>query len=217
MMMNAYNELYRNDAQKTLAFMFDYAVNDCGLDIDWIADLFVMSGYSKQFETGNAAFISGVSGIELAEMVIRYAYPNEIVRRVASQPTNKSAEYWAGWALADYQWYSSYRFSDIFERVKMSGIVKMYPLYHEMDVAQFREAMDEKMQGVLLETKLKRIREARGLSQSELAKLSGVSLRSIQMYEQRGNDIDKAQGQTLYKLSVILGCQIEDLLENPNR
>ena len=86
-----------------------------------------------------------------------------------------------------------------------------------MDVAQFREAMDEKMQGVLLETKLKRIREARGLSQSELAKISGVSLRSIQMYEQRGNDIDKAQGQTLYKLSVILGCQIEDLLENPNR
>ncbi len=217
MMMNAYNELYRTDAQKTLAFMFDYAVNDCAYGIDWIADLFVMSGYAKLFETGNAAFISGVSGIELAEMVIRYAYPDDIIGRHASQPTDKSAEYWAGWALADYQWYSSYRFSDIFERVKMSDIVKMYPLYHEMDVAQFREAMDEKMQGVLLETKLKRIREARGLSQSELAKLSGVSLRSIQMYEQRGNDIDKAQGQTLYKLSVILGCQIEDLLENPNR
>ena len=216
-MMNAYNELYRTDAQKTLAFMFDYAVNDCGLDIDWIAKLFVMSGYSTLFETGNAAFISGVSGIELAEMVIRYAYPDDSIGRHAAQPTDKSAEYWAGWALADYQWYSSYRFSDIFERVKMSDIVKMYPLYHEMDVAQFREAMDEKMQGVFLETKLKRIREARGLSQSELAKLSGVSLRSIQMYEQRGNDIDKAQGQALYKLSVILGCQIEDLLENPNR
>ena len=211
-MMNAYNELYRTDAQKTLAFMFDYAVNDCGLDIDWIAKLFVMSGYSTLFETGNAAFISGVSGIELAEMVIRYAYPDDSIGRHAPQPTDKSAEYWAGWALADYQWYSSYRFSDIFERVKMSDIVKMYPLYHEMDVAQFREAMDEKMQGVFLETKLKRIREARGLSQSELAKLSGVSLRSIQMYEQRGNDIDKAQGQALYKLSVILGCQIEDLL-----
>ena len=216
-MMNAYNESYRNDAQKTLALMFDYAVNDCKFDIDWIANLFVMSGYSKLFETGNAAFISGVSGVELAGAVIRYAYPDDNIRQDASQTTDKSAEYWAGWALADYQWFSSYRFSDIFERVKMSDIAKMYPLYHEMDITQFREAMDEKMQNVLLETKLKRIREARGLSQSELAKLSGVSLRSIQMYEQRGNDIDKAQGQTLYKLSVVLGCQIEDLLENPNR
>ena len=216
-MMNAYNESYRNDAQKTLALMFDYAVNDCKFDIDWIANLFVMSGYSQLFETGNAAFISGVSGVELAGAVIRYAYPDDNTRQDASQTTDKSSEYWAGWALADYQWFSSYRFSDIFERVKMSDIVKMYPLYHEMDITQFREAMDEKMQGVLLETKLKRIREARGLSQSELAKLSGVSLRSIQMYEQRGNDIDKAQGQTLYKLSVVLGCQIEDLLETPNR
>ena len=217
-MMNAYNESYRNDAQKTLALMFDYAVNDCKFDIDWIANLFVMSGYSKLFEAGNAVFISGVSGVELAGAVIRYAYPDDNIRRQdASQTTDKSAEYWAGWALADYQWFSSYRFSDIFERVKMSDIVKMYPLYHEMDITQFREAIDEKMQGVLLETKLKRIREARGLSQSELAKLTGVSLRSIQMYEQRGNDIDKAQGKTLYKLSVVLGCQIEDLLEAPNR
>ena len=51
--------------------------------------------------------------------------------------------------------------------------------------------------------------------QSELAKESGVPLRSIQMYEQRNNNIDKAQAQTVYKLSRVLGCNIEDLLENP--
>ena len=55
------------------------------------------------------------------------------------------------------------------------------------------------------------------LTQSELAKKSGVSLRSIQMYEQRKNDIDKAQGHTLYKLSVALGCDMGDLLERPNK
>ena len=47
------------------------------------------------------------------------------------------------------------------------------------------------------------------------AKLSGVSLRSIQMYEQKVNDIDKAQARTVYKLSRVLGCTVEDLLENP--
>ena len=62
---------------------------------------------------------------------------------------------------------------------------------------------------------LKTIRENRGISQVELAALSGVKLRSIQMYEQKVNDIDKAQARTLYKLSRVLGCSIEDLLENP--
>ena len=52
-------------------------------------------------------------------------------------------------------------------------------------------------------------------SQAELAKASGVSLRSIQMYEQRVNDIDKAQAQTVYKLSRVIGCEMEDLLEKP--
>ena len=73
------------------------------------------------------------------------------------------------------------------------------------------------MATIIKDTKLKQIREANELSQSELSKLSGVNLRSIQMYEQRKNDIDKAQGQTLYKLSVVLCCEIEDLLEQPNK
>ena len=65
------------------------------------------------------------------------------------------------------------------------------------------------------DSKLKRIRESRGLSQSELAEQSGINVRNIQMYEQRVNNIDKAQARTLYKLSRVLGCDIEDLLENP--
>lgn len=33
------------------------------------------------------------------------------------------------------------------------------------------------------------------------------------MYEQRHNDINKAQAETLHRLSIVLGCNIEDLLE----
>ena len=63
-------------------------------------------------------------------------------------------------------------------------------------------------------TNLKKIRQAQGLSQSKLACLAEVELRSIQMYEQRRNDINKAQVETLYKPARVLGCNIEDLLEN---
>ena len=33
--------------------------------------------------------------------------------------------------------------------------------------------------------------------------------------EQRFNDIDKAQAQTVYKLSRVIGCTMENLLECP--
>ena len=63
------------------------------------------------------------------------------------------------------------------------------------------------------ETRLKRIRYAYGCSQSRLAKMSGVGLRSIQMYEQRNKDINKASALTLYRISKVLGCSMEQLLE----
>ena len=62
-------------------------------------------------------------------------------------------------------------------------------------------------------TNLKRIRTAAGLSQSQLAELSGMSLRSLQHYEQGSRDINKAQGQTLLCLARALKVTIEDILE----
>ena len=47
----------------------------------------------------------------------------------------------------------------------------------------------------------------------KLAKRSQVSLRSIQMYEQRNKDINKASAETVLRLSRVLGCTMEDLLE----
>ena len=64
-----------------------------------------------------------------------------------------------------------------------------------------------------IETNLKCIRTAKGYSQKQLAELSGVSLRSIQMYEQRRKDINKAQSDSLYRLAKSLNCTMEDLLE----
>ena len=42
---------------------------------------------------------------------------------------------------------------------------------------------------------------------------SGVTLRMIQLYEQRQNDISKAQVNVVISLANALGCRVEDLLE----
>lgn len=61
--------------------------------------------------------------------------------------------------------------------------------------------------------KLQEIRKQRGLSQRDLANLSGVNFRTIQGYEQEQKDINKASGITLYKLAKSLNCRMEELLE----
>ena len=66
-----------------------------------------------------------------------------------------------------------------------------------------------------MKTNLARYREEAGFSQVELSARSGVGLRSIQMYEQGRNDINRAQGIALYRLAKALGCAMEDLLESP--
>ena len=60
---------------------------------------------------------------------------------------------------------------------------------------------------------LKEYRAKAGLSQSQLGESSGVNVRMIQYYEQGVKDINKASGETLYKLSQALGCKMEDLMD----
>lgn len=62
-------------------------------------------------------------------------------------------------------------------------------------------------------TKLKDLRSRRELTQAELAERSGVNLRTIQNFEQRKNDINKAEAITVYRLAVALHCDMRDLLE----
>ncbi len=213
-MIHAYSEFYLNDAKQNLAELFDYAITTCNFDADVFAMMFISSGYADKFERGNPAIVAGMSGIELARRVIAYAYPKrEFAEKIHRE--ERSEAYWAGWALAEYQWITGKRFKDIFARISMSFIIEMYPVYHEMDIGHFIEEMNRRYHETGMDTRLKIIRENRGVSQAELANLSGVKLRSIQMYEQKVNDIDKAQAGTVYKLSRVLGCTVEDLLENP--
>ena len=61
--------------------------------------------------------------------------------------------------------------------------------------------------------RLKRAREAAGLSQRALAEKAGVSVRMVQFYEQGLKDINRAAAMTVYKLARVLGVKMEDLLE----
>lgn len=62
------------------------------------------------------------------------------------------------------------------------------------------------------EVLLKQIRENRGFSQSELSKLTGVSLVTLKAYEQGVRDLDNAGLNNLLKLANALGVRLDSLL-----
>ena len=212
MEMHAYFEDYLETAQRILGDMLDFAVNSYGFDADDFFGMFIVSGVAGQFQNGNPSYVAGKTGCEIVKEVIQKSgLKVEEIEDVMY--VDKSPEYWAGWALAFYQWYSTKSFSRIFRAVPIREILRMYPVFHEMDIMKFVDAMNEKIKQFYPETNLKRIRCYAGYSQKELADLSGVSIRQIQLFEQRQRDINKAQALSVAKLRRVLGCRSEDLLE----
>lgn len=211
-MIRAYREIYLNKAQSALGDAFDYAVNACGIPGADFAKLFTASSLSKRMENGEPAILAGKSGIEIAAEVIEET-TGRLPDTVPQAQFGRSKEYWIGWAFAYYQWYSARSYGEIFQALPYSDLIRLYGTLHEADISKFADVADTRMRECFRETNLKRIRTAYGVSQAELSRQSGVTLRSVQMYEQRRKDINKASAETLYRLAKTLGCSIEDLIE----
>lgn len=210
MRIQAYQESYLNNARVTLASLFDYAINDCSYEPNEFSMHFLISGIAKQFSKGNPKYISGKSGVELGIEIMESVWQREFYVCPKIR-TYRTKEYWAGWALAYFQWTTSKTFDEIFDRISLKEIIQMYNPYHESDISKFVEYLTAIY--FSKETNLRKIRRRNKLTQESLAELSTINLRSIQMYEQRNNDINKSQSVTLFNLSKILNCQMEDLLE----
>ena len=212
MTTRAYQETYLSKAQAALGDAFDYAVGTCHIPGSDFIKLFIASSVSKRMENGEPAILAGKSGIEIAADVV-FETTGRQLETDPQEHFGRSREYWIGWAVCYYQWFSARSYSDIFKVLSYEDLENMYYTLHEADITKFVDIVDEKIREHFKDTNLKRIRSSYGCSQAELSKRSGVTLRSIQMYEQRNKDINKASADALYRISRVLGCSMESLLE----
>lgn len=211
-MTHAYAEEYLSDAMDNLGEAFDYAVNVCYLDIDEFMNLFIASGYSESFGKGNPKYVSGLSGTELV-MEIIWKSGKQISFPEPQAAYDCSPEYWCGWILAYYQWTTRRTFKDIHNNISMLEVRKLYDTLHEAAEEKFVDTVNTIIRRKNAPSKLQQQRKRCGYSQKELAKKSGVNLRTLQQYELKTKDINKASVQTLLALATALGCQVEDLIE----
>lgn len=211
MMMHAYDEIFLDDAMENLGNAMEYAVYGLGMTGQEFLDSFALSVAGRCFSRGDVRYLSGMSGIELARTVV-YQEAIQIDMGNYELRVDYSPEYWTGWALAYYQWYTARSFEQIASHISFLNLENLYDTLHEADVSKVVDVFDIffEEQG---ETKLAQLRMSAGLSQSELARNAQVSLRSIQMYEQRNNDIRKAQMNRLLALARALNCRVEDIVE----
>ena len=208
--MNAYAETYLPRAQKNLAEAIDYAVNACGISADAFLERFIVSGLAGEWEDGSPRVLVGLSGTELVRDA--FARTGDVRKWPPPQQAfDLSPEYWTGWVLCYYQWWSSRSFRDIAAIATMQEIVGMYHPLHEGSENRFVD----RMEGLAVRRNdlapLKARRQLRGWSQTELASKSGVNVRNIRQYEQNPETIRRAELATVQSLAKALGCRMEDL------
>ena len=189
--------------------MLDFAVYDLEEDLSPFYLKFLQSKICSKFERGESTVIVGKSGVELALDIIG----DETLASKYRPAANRTPEYWCGWALAYFQWQTNLGFKEINKYISISEILAMYSPYHEMDISQFCDKMIELYNKRKNNTNLKALRLDAGLSQSELAEISDIPVRTIQQYEQKQKNINAAKAETVVKLAKALNCTVEALME----
>ena len=240
-MIRAYDEILRDRACDCLGRMLDYAVRSLHMDADSVMGLFIASGRAALFSRGDVRLTAGMSGIELAYDVLEKSglrYERIPPRHTAGL----SNEYWCGYAFAHAQWHTLLPFEEITELHPPGELISAYSAERTallgslpadiseearaQELRRFGEAFAATFAESLLssggsgrggegscDTRLKKLRIKNGLSQSGLAEASGVPLRTLQQYEQRQKDINKAHFEYIIMLSSALSCDPSDLLE----
>lgn len=206
----AYSQLYLAKVSRSIGTMLHDAVYGFHVDGADFLSRFIQSGVAEQIENGNPKYIAGKSGLELfLEVMDRTGSSNCDTEAIESY--ERSPEYWVGWMLTHYQWYSGHSFKRILDTVPYDELLGLYGLLHEADIQKSYEVLDAHL--AQSDSKLKLARKYCGMTQEALAQASGVSLNTIRAYERKSKELNKAQADILMRLASALKCELSELLD----
>lgn len=208
-MIHAYSELYIEGAMIKLGDMLEYACIDCGYDLDAFWQLFLRSRVSIGIENGNPKYIAGMSGVELAQIVMEEVDYNTDFAE-PSWNSNRSDIYWCGWVLAYYQWYCALSFKIISEKLTLRMLRKMYGTLHEADIHKCIDVLDN-MAIINVRHTVREWRQIRNWTQNELAKRAQVDISQIQRLEYGERKLENMTLKAALNIANALGVRVEQI------
>ncbi len=209
----AYDRDYLEDAMYCMAEAFDYVANACQMDLGMFIDMFISTGFAARFEEAECSVVSGMSGTELVRAVMRksgleLSFPAPIV-----ELGGVSNEFWCGWFLAYFQWFSNRPFKNILKHIELEDFMMILPDFIEDSEERRQEKITMMISDFNEPVRLQNMRRECGISQRRLAEMADINIRTLQQYEIRTKDINKAAAVSVISAAKSMGCSIEDILE----
>lgn len=208
-MIHAYSELYIEGVMIKLGDMLEYACIDGEYDLDAFWQLFLRSRVSIGIENGNPKYIAGMSGVELAQIVMEEVDYNTGFPE-PSWNSNRSDIYWCGWVLAYYQWYCALSFKIISEKLTLRMLRKMYGTLHEADIHKCIDVLDN-MAIINVRHTVREWRQIRNWTQNELAQRAKVDISQIQRLEYGERKLENMTLKAALNIANALGVRIEQI------
>ena len=167
-MIEAYNPCYLPQAMRNLGLCFDAGM--LRMKPEDFLRRFLESDLAKAWEQGDPAYLAGRTGDELYTALSGETVDPDI------HDVDLTAEYWCGQMLCYVQWALGLPFARLMEAVPLSELRKL--------AKDRRNAAPEEIAALyhsrlFPQPALRRLRLSRSLSQSQLALVSGVKIRSI--------------------------------------
>lgn len=213
----SYDESLLAQATNTLGKAFDFADKHLPGGMEHFFDLFMVSPTARTFDGPDAQPAVGASGIELVLSVCdseQNAGLDTMLMSGRHLPRDQRGRArWCGEVLAYHQWETGRTFRAISTYLSAADLIALHADYRVASPRVVSAVIEKTLVRTASPTRLKTLRSAAGLTQAALASSSGVSLRSIQQYEQRKKDINHAQALSVHRLAQALSCHVEDLLE----
>lgn len=198
-------------AIEMMAEMFEYSKCYLHVESDEFFDMLNNTNSSDKLYNLDIIYIYGKSSIEIINDI--YLANEMKIKTFNNKKLLKSDKYyWLGLVIASYCYGKKISFKEFGQRIKPSQILRMYNIMHEAPHMKVIEEIDKILNKQ--ESVLKSIRQAKNISQNELSILSGVSLRSIQMYEQKKKNISKASFEIVKRLANSLLIKPEELYDS---
>ncbi len=185
-----------------------------GPDPERFLDMFMISGYSRRYETGDPSVIYGLSGTELYHKVIADCdYPSGKAPDTGERIRHDGA-YGCGELLAYYMQESGRPLKDIFRYLSFGRLYGFYPELSRSTLKEASSAIERKIhERSTSSTRLQTVRKRSGMSQKALSEASGVNIRTLQQYEIGNKDINHAAACKVLSLSRTLYCDPKDIME----